>query len=176
MDNILDNFSRDANIWKLEPQLLAVKEFANLYDQDKSKDKTRSSKIMWGLVFLIHPDSVFRDLDERDREELVAKDYIGDKSFDFNTVKEESVKLRELMLTRAKRSLDAWETKLRERDKFIENTPYNIETADHLDKILKNTADLWKQYKSIREDVLKEGSMTIDKGSKTPSLSDDGRI
>ncbi|MCA9750546.1 MAG: hypothetical protein KC414_15655 [Romboutsia sp.] len=176
MDNLLDNFGLNKNFWVTYPQFLAIEKFREFHFDDKSKQKSYSSKIMWGIAFVVHPASVFSNLDEDDKRALIAHDYIEEDNFDWNKVKDIEEEFEYVVLSKAKKSLNDWEKKLRERDLFISNTKYTAETADLLDKILKNTADLWKQYKNIREDVLAEGNTAVDKGGSTPSLTDEGRI
>lgn len=176
MENILDNFGHQNNFWKYNSQFLAVKVFNDFYKQDKSKNKELSSKVMWGIAFMVHPASVFKQLDEADRQQIIAKDYILNPTFDWDSVKPLMDNFSLLVLTKSRKSLDAWERKLRERDEFIESTKYSLETFESLDKILKATHDMWKQYRAIRDQVLAEGDTVIDKGGGKPSLSDEGKI
>jgi len=176
MDNLLDNFGHRNNFWKYNPQFLAVKEFDDFYKKDKSKSKELSSRIMWAIAFFVHPASVFKNLDEADKQHLIAKDYILDEKFNWDSVSGLVDTFSLLVLTKSRKSLDAWERKLRERDYFIESTAYSLDTFEDLDKAMKATHDMWKQYRAIRDQVLAEGDTVIDKGGSKPSLSDEGKI
>lgn len=176
MDSILENFGPKNNFWKYNPQFLSVPLYVKLHKEDKSEGKQLSSNIMWAIAFFVHPASIFKNLDLVERQMLIAGDYIKNKNFNWQSVEQEVETFSLLVLTRPRRSLDLWENKIRERDAFINETPYSLETADSLDKIMKNSADIWKQYKAIRDDVLAEGETVIDKGGSKPSLSDEGRI
>lgn len=176
MESILENFDINKNFWSYNPQFKAIKQFKELYDKDKSEEKSYSSKVMWSIALLVHPRSIFYNLDEDDKKELIYGDYIKDNRFTWKKYENLITLFTELVLTRAKRSLSVWENKLRERDKLIEEEKYTIDNAEELDKILKNTYSLWSQYKQIQSDVMKEGEVIISKGGGEPSLSDKGII
>ena len=49
----------DQNFWEVNSDYLLISEFKNLYDSDKSKNKTNSSKILWAIYFAYNPE--YRD-------------------------------------------------------------------------------------------------------------------
>lgn len=54
--NIDKNFSEKQNFWDLNPHIIYVAPFADLYTRDKSKNKEQSSKDMWCILWLTDPD------------------------------------------------------------------------------------------------------------------------
>jgi hypothetical protein len=175
MERLLDNFSLQNNFWKFNPQFLSIREFRELYNEDK-KDKKASSNLMWGIALLEHPGSILKELSEIDRLELVATDYLHLPEFDWGSVSKLRGIFSSLVTSKQLKSLIMWERKLEERDQFISETPYNMNTADSLDKIMANTERLYKHFKSIKADLMKDGSESVEKGGSLPSLSDTGEI
>ena len=50
------NKNQTGNFWELNPHMIYVDPFSNLYTLDKSKDKEQSSKDMWCVLWLTDPD------------------------------------------------------------------------------------------------------------------------
>ena len=44
------------NMWDENPHLIYLNPFSQLYNRDKSKSKTDSSKEIWCITWLVHPD------------------------------------------------------------------------------------------------------------------------
>lgn len=76
----------------------------------------------------------------------------------------------DMVLTKPQRYLAEWELKWEERQAFIAQQPYTLDTADALDKALVNTEKIWKVYMNCRKDVEQEASQTAQGGVKESSL------
>lgn len=50
------NKNSSGNFWELNPHMIYVEPFATLYSNDKSKNKDKSSKDMWCVLWLTDPD------------------------------------------------------------------------------------------------------------------------
>ncbi len=48
--------SQSGNFWELNPHVIYVEPFRDLYDEDKSKNKEQSSKDMWCILWMTDPD------------------------------------------------------------------------------------------------------------------------
>jgi len=175
---LLNSFDIDANIWEIEPQLKIPKIFADLYNADKTKNKAHSSKIMWAIALLvdISDDNKYRNLREEDRKELIISDYLKDEVFRFEDYKDLIDMYTELHMSKIERELRQQELKLEERAKFINDTKYDLETGDKLDKFLINTGKLYEQIKSLRDQIRAERDGGNTKGGMTESASEKGII
>ena len=60
------------------------------------------------------------------------------------------------VLTTAERSLLVQKQKIEERDAFLSNTPYSVDTCDFLEKILVNTKKVQDAYADALRRVLNE--------------------
>lgn len=136
----------------------------------KKKD---SSKIMWSIALLVSDKSPYKELLEKDRKDLIEKDYFKVKWEDY---KEEIKLFESLNYSKVKRQLNNWQNKLEERDEFMAKTQYDETTFEMLDKMMASTDKMWKQYLSIMEEVNKEDNEGITRGGEEESLSERGII
>jgi hypothetical protein len=176
--SLLNSFDTDANIWEVEPQLKIPKVFAELYKNDKSKGKAHSSKIMWAIALLVDNSEAnkFRNLREDDRKSLISTDFLKDELFDFDEYQEAIDSYIELNMSKLEKELRQQELKLEERAKFINDTPYNIENGDKLDKFLINTGKLYDQIKELKDKIKSDTDGGNTKGGMVESASERGLI
>ena len=143
-----------------------------IYFKEELANKV-SSKVMNGLKLAFHPESDFYNLDLKSKEELIGKDYVGEEFF-FASHGATIDKMLALYMTKPKRMLHNWETKLEERDLFIASKMYDDNTYEMLDKLMKETSKMWDNYFSIQKQVDKEDVRTS--GDIEESASDKGLI
>lgn len=181
---ILDNFKDTNSFWEYNPQYRVL--FRHIYEEDKSKNKEKSSRLMWALFLCYHPKSDFYNLPNK--EEVIAKKFLEDDKFKWNSPKILALKetILESVLTQAEKSLDRWNNTLKKRDDFIHSQEFTLDsfndegrlvkgTADQLDKMLANTNKLYQEYFSILKE-LQEEELARSRGNKVKSLSDSGEI
>lgn len=145
--NILDDFNIEADFWA-DPQMRIL--FKEEYDSGVP------SHTMWGLLLDTHPKSKLADLDPISRRTIIAQDFLADISFKWNEYENTITKMKKVVLTRAERLLKNWETKLEERDYFLDNTPYNEDNFDLLEKAMKETYKMWENYEKVLNRFQKE--------------------
>lgn len=149
----LANYSDGANFWKANPSFLFIKEFKNIHDGDKGKEK--SSSFMWALALMADgtEHNVLRNINTDERISLV------EESTGVTIDKEknkELIELYEKLTTNPfERSLRNFYKKLEERELFILGTPYDLKNAAALDNILSNTKNLHELYQKLVEDIEK---------------------
>lgn len=172
--SLLNSYDHKANFWKINPQLIIPEQLALLYNSDKSKDKENSSLIMWAICFLLDPseDNKYKDFPEEDRKKLLIEDFLKQPKFKFEQYQPILDWYNNAMLSTTERSLIAWRKKLEEREKFIADTKYDLDTAEALDKIMANTDKLFNQLERIEKQYTKETLEAKDKGDSIASASD----
>lgn len=179
-DSLISTFDINANFWKLHPQFKIVEGFSELYEKDHTKNKGDSSSLMWAIAFFLDqsPYNKYKNLQTKDREFIIAKDILKNPKFKFDSPKVQPyVELySKLVLSPAQRALNNWKIKLEERDQFIADTPYTLDTAEQLDKIIANTPKHYDNYYRILDELTKEDSGNKNKGGRVDSLSDSGKI
>ena len=180
------------NFWEVHPSLKAAGPFKEIWKKDRTRGKDRSSKIAWCIALIWDRKSDFYNLEiggKYCKLKLVFGDFFGDKNF-YTKEKELVDDLRDFYIesttTVAQRTLVGIEEKLKERDKFIRNTPYDMGeigdrgayvggTVDTLDKMMANTEKLYSLYDKARKIVDQEMQQSTMGGAEQ-SLSDSGEI
>lgn len=166
----------DLDFFELYPNYKLGMEFKKFYTRDRTKNKQRSSKIMWFVVLTRDPSSIFYNLPQEEKDQVVGEDYMGDKDF-YKKNKEELdliiADYERLTLTPAKQHLLSWDKKIQERTEFINNTKYTLDNFDSLDKMASNTAKIFETLEKIKEDLSKEEADGTIKGGGAASLNDD---
>ena len=155
------------NFWEENPHTIYV--FQEFYDQDKSKNKHKSSQILWAITLLVHPNSDFFQLSEPDRIRFIKEDYLKDLDFDFQEYRDLIEIFKKHCITREQRFLVNLAQKVDERDNFIASIPYTEQHIDLLEKLLKNSKDIMIQYNSIKSLVQEQEQTTF--GSIVESAS-----
>lgn len=176
--SLLTNFELTANFWTLNPQLKIPKVFAELYKKDKSKDHSNSSQIMWAVAMLVDTseDNKFRHLNEEDKKSLIKTDYLSNELFDFTVYQEVIVQYTKLHMSKLEQELIKQENKLDERAMFIDETSYDLDTADKLDKLLLNTGKLYDQIKDLKDKIRAEQDSGTIRGGRIESATEKGLI
>lgn len=166
------------SFWDEFPELKIPSTFNELYTKDKSKDKNKSSRIMWAIHLHSHPESKLYNLP--DKEEVIARDFIKEKNFKWETYSDHLELYRNVVLTPAERALQNWDEIMSLRDKGVKEFYIEaIEAKDadivlKLDKALAATPKMFDDYKRIKESY--EEEKTRKKGTKIASLSDADEI
>ena len=168
----------DQNFWEVNSDYLLISEFKKLYDSDKTKNKTNSSKILWAIYFAYNPESKFYNIP--DKLNILAKDFIKDSKFKWTSVKQIVDLYKSSVLSDAERALVTWGEIITMRDeslKLLYKQAIEAKDTDELvklDKMISNTPKLFEDYKKIKKDY--EEEKVTKKGKTIVSLSESGDI
>ena len=197
--DVKNDFDIDVSFWELYPTLKAAGPSGELYKKDKTKNKSRSSKIMWCIALCFDRSSKYYKLPEEGSRDdgkvaMIFGDYLGDEKYRESNPDVYS-KLRNFYLatqeSRLERSLREAEEKMEERSRFLMETKYTMGvlcektgkyiggTADLLDKMQSNTDKITTNVEKAIALVVKEQSTAKDgkqKGGAEASLSDQDMI
>lgn len=176
--SVLSNFSVDANFWDLNPLMRVPKLFAEFYNNDTSKKKEESSRIMWAIAMYIDTsdNNPYRNLRDTDRKIIIAEDYLKDAEFVWDNYSEIIKFYQELNSTKLQKDLFLLESKLEERSQFILDTKYTLEDGDKLDKIIANTQKIYDLIKTLKDNIEKGENESATRGGRTESASEQGRL
>lgn len=172
---VIESWNPEANFWDINPQLKVVSKFAKLYNEDKTKSKAQSSKLMWAIAFVADFDSKFRSLSEDERKKLVAEDYLHDPEFDWNIV-DEQIKGWEIFMSPAQKQMMQWERLMNEKDEWLKTLKFDGNTADEIEKRLMSNIKLYEAYDEIKARLSKESDSGVMMGGGMESLSERGEI
>ena len=193
---IVEEFLPNLSFWEVCPQLIAAGSTKKLYDEDTTKKKEKSSKLMWFIALSTDINSKYYNIPITgvdNKYELLGGDILGDKKYYTKFKKEcdELIKFYcKLQDTIAQRALREWDEKMEERSTFIKETPYTIDsfefdestgknikiagTIDILEKLAGNTKKWYDDYGRIQKDLSVSEIDTENLGGGESSLSDQG--
>jgi hypothetical protein len=168
-ESILKNFNLDVNFWQLNPQLVLA--FNNLYNSDNSKNKEKSSKIMWAIAMLYDPseNNQFRNAEFDKKKELIRSVYINDKNFAWENYLVEIETYKDYALSPIEREILVLEESLASRREFL-RTPYTPKTAALLDDMHKKSVDIQKQHIELRKLIKETNIEGKTKGNRQKSF------
>ena len=174
----LINFDIDKSFWVANPTARVVKEFRRVYDDDKTKEKEKSSKLMWCLA--LYSDTTEHNILGRvpqdERLKIIESDYLGEK-LDLEPYQELIKKYKHLFMSRIERSMNNLLLKLDEREDFLKRTPYTIDNARDLDNMVKNTNEIYAFHKKLQDEIDKDkASSGNTKGGRKESASELKRL
>lgn len=184
MQNVLKQFRDDANFWVENPQFLIVPLFKKLYEEGKSKEKAKSSSIMWAIALDIDPvNSIYANLHGDDRKFRIYWEYLIGTSgvYKHNTVRDDDeptkrqivvnfwadhydfvVEMDNLLSDKIVKSVKMWGDKIDERDKFLKDTPYTLTNAKDLDALLTGSTKIYELYSQAWQKYIR----AMDSGSR----------
>jgi len=166
------------NFWKEFPGIIIHELFNDLYTCDKSKDKEKSSKIMWAIYLVMNPESNLYN--DPNKELSVKNNWLKDKTFKWEDYETHKNAYRDLVLSTAEKALQNWNELMIMRDKTLKElytknlVDGDVSNLEKLDKILANTAKLFNDYSKIKKEY--EEEKTTKKGKSISSLSDSDEI
>lgn len=159
------------NFWDMYPEFKKIEEFKYI----QKEYKTKSSDVMWFIAGCFDTDSKFFDLEEDIRTELLSKDYVGDKNF-YEKNKTKLVKAiimyEQIVDTTTKRQRRQLTETMQKRTKFLRSLEYDLDNFEKHDKMVANTAALFKVFEIIEKQLQKEKGVGATKGGHELSLAD----
>jgi len=187
--------SAEQNFWEEFPQFTKLSIFKTLYTKDQSKNKNKTSKVMWYIALGSDLDSMFYNLVGDEKEEtlndmvnLDVANYLEQSKFTLEELTERFLFYTDTKLMAGIRAL---ESKFEERVAFIQSVPYTIEgqrifdpetetyttvskgTAKQLDDMFANTTKIQAEIKKQR-DMLSNSADVASAGGAEMSFAERG--
>lgn len=161
--NLKIDTNPNLNFWELNPHLIYVYPYSKLYEEDKSKTKNESSKTMWCITWMSHPDedvNRYYRLNETDRLNTCLKFH---PSFDMNNeiIKECYDVFPEHCLSTIEKALKGEKEFLIKRGEFLRNAEYNYDTMTALDNAVSKTSKIIEQFDSIYQKFIESKKKTV---------------
>ena len=164
---IINNWELKSDFYSINPQL---KLFYQKYDKEFTSD------MLWGISLMIDFDSKFISLPFEDRLDLVSSELkVSRKILEryVNLIENDYQNTFEAVEMKVLRN---WQKKMRERDDFLGNTPYDLDNVDTLDKMMANTKKLYDDLERVKKDLERVKNVNIGTAGRERSLSDKREI
>jgi len=192
MNSLVKAWNPTENYWSLHPMMTTFLAFKEYYAQDKTKGKVESSRVMWAIAMLLdpHTDNVLRSIERGDRIRIISEDFLEAPDFDWDhTYVVELIKdYKFLALTHLERQVINFQKKLEQRDIFLDQTNYTLDsysesskavvkgTAKELDVMMINTSKLNVEYRGLTASLEAEENAGDMKGGATESAGESGAL
>lgn len=165
-----DYIKNSSKFWEVNPEFMHTEPYRTFYKS--SKEKARTSKVMWAIFLLCDINSPKIRLRKDEREEDIKLYYLEDEKFDFNKYENLVQEYPKVVLTKIQRELKTWQDKIEERNKFIEKQNYNERTFEMLDKMLKESKAIWEAFGKIYKEYQTENIETRARGGREESFTE----
>lgn len=172
---IIDSWDTRINFWEANPQLRIPALYKKLYDEDKSKTKAHSSKLMWAIALYADYTSKYRQLSEKERKIIIATDWIEDPNFDWVKI-QDLIDTWNIFLPVTKKQLMEWERLMNEKTAFLKTLTYDASTAELIEKLLISNSKLYKEFEDISSRLTEDSSNSQMMGGGQESLLESGDI
>jgi len=180
------NFHPDHNFWDINPQMIIMAPFNDLYNLDKGG--TESSNYAWMCFFMCEPDeeqNIFFRIPPEERIIMLKETYFPE----FKEIKEYTecvLAYKELCMTSTERSLLKQKEFIRERDAFLESKEYTLDasmveqgkvftmpgTAKQLEAMHKVTPSIYKMLRELEDMYIKEKASGEVYGGRRETLAE----
>lgn len=144
---------QEGNFFDVYPELAYKLPFRMIKE---SFSKGKASKIAWYIILYCGENSEFRTYPPEIRREQLEQHFIKEEVHELPEVQEAIEMYEEHMMSLARRNFFKWEEKLTERQKFIEDTPYDETTYEMLDKLMSQTEKMWKMFLTLKAEMDKD--------------------
>lgn len=174
-NSLVSNYTEKANFWKLYPAFKIPKIYKDFYTNDKSKAKKNSSDLMWAFTFIFDKsiDNPYKMLQSSDRFEVVSEDILGvEGEFNWEPYKDLLEFTKKVFMTEIERTYYALVEVMEVRRKFLEDTPYTLDTAKTLDSVIKETQNVRKELDELKKTVENQESNGKTKGNIIESFGE----
>jgi hypothetical protein len=165
----------EGNIWNLCPQLKSS--FPDLYRNDKSAGKAKSSSLLWGVFLITDPKSVYNTgipMAWGDKIREVSKHHFGDeKYYDSNKKVIDDLIERWNFLrgtSAMRKQYHAMLKKMDEKAVYLDSLKYDENTAEDIDKMMLNQEKLFKQMKEIETIIKEEDAANVSGGGELTGI------
>ena len=174
---VVNSWDVNNNFWILHPQFLMEEVFVFFYKDDKSKDKTDSSRVMWSVAYVYDNDSQYINWTIKDRIKFADEEILKKKgAFSETKYKKLIDGYNSFQDSAAKRQLKEWERILDEKTDLMKTMKYDLEHWEILEKMLTSNSKLYSELERITMLLDKEGTQDRAKGGSEESLSEKGEL
>ncbi len=171
---VIESWDIQGNFWKCNPQFTTIEPYQTLYKEDK-KNKEDSSKQMWAYALLCDMESKYRQVGYTQRKELIARDYIKDKKFDWNK-HQKFLDGWEIFKTPMEKQLEQWKRFIHEKNELMTTLKLTEDNWETIEKMVLSNGKLQDEYDKIMKRINQEEDAGVVMGGATESLTESGVI
>jgi hypothetical protein len=182
MESFLSNFDIDnpKNFWKLYPSWKTPKVLRDFYNNDKTKDKSKSSLLIWAIVHMFDrsESNPYKDMDSVEKLEVINDDVLNNSSFDWTEYKELIDAVGKLYETEEERNLRVFISYIEARRKFLDKEQGNLtfDTIKQFDETVKRNKENMAELQRLKDLVEQNTDKGRTRGNIEESAMEKGLI
>lgn len=177
---ILRHYNIRADFFEINPQVESISEFVRIRDEKiKITTEATPSQVMWTIALVYDYDSIYFNVEEDERKELIAKDYLNEPRFfitnkrALNPVIEKYIYLQR---DSERRYLDEWNLKMDDVSKSVKKWKTTPDNLDELLGIMKKQKELLLMKEDIEDRIARRADSEDLRGGGKLSLIESGKI
>lgn len=171
---LITDWDIEANFWKINPQFKSIGVFKDLYKKDRSNEKNKSSKTMWAIALYLDYESIYQSLGEKQRKELIAKDFLDDEKLDWKNYST-LIEAYESIIPVAQKQVIQFIKILKQKNEYLNTLNYK-DSGKEIEDLLLSNGKLNDELKRLIEAVKQESGEGAIEGGSEESLSEKGEI
>ena len=176
--NIKKEFSQNQNFWDLNPHMIYVAPFADLYTRDKSKDKEQSSKDMWCIFWLSDPDEEINKYYRLPKDQLLDTCKSFNPNFDPTDPDIEDCLNRYpyLCLSADELAYKQQKDQLIEISRFLATQEISFDNIETLIKLKSQLPKIYQDFDKVEKNFVKVKQQSRVHGGRTLNQREKGNI
>ena len=176
--NITKTMNGDENFWELNPHMIYVPPFADLYTRDKSKNKDESSKHMWCIVWMVDPDEEINKYYRIPKEERLTICQSYNKLFDPTDLDIEDCmnQYPYLCMSADELAYKQQKDQLIEISQFLSTQEIAMDTIADIIKLKSLLPKIFQDFEKIEKTFIKTKASTRVFGQRSLNMREDGRL
>lgn len=149
--NINKSLSGNENFWHLNSHMIYVEPFSDLYNQDKSKNKEESSKVMWCITWMEDPDEEVNKYYRIPKDErlLICQKYHKDYDPEHPLIKECLEKYPHLCLDADQLAYKLQKDQLIEISQFLSRQEITLDTVKDIIDLKARMPKIYQDFDKV---------------------------
>lgn len=140
----------------VKPETLTIKVFRDIFNADKSKDKSKAYKDFSYIYHMCDYNSPYSNTVESDRSDRIIDEVIAEKYTPDKLTLEGCKVYKELMETPTSKMLTVIKKKVNESIEFLDNLDINEDNIKMMQTLTKDFTSFMSSYKQLEDLVNKE--------------------
>lgn len=173
------NKSQSGNFWELNPHMIYVNPFSDLYLADKTKSKEQSSKDMWCVLWLTDPDeevNKYYRISDKEERLNICKSFNPLFDEEHPLILEALEKYPFLCLTADELAYKLQKDQLIEISQFLSKQPISLETVGEIIKLKSQMPKIYQDFEKIEKMFQKNKSESRVWGNRKQTAREKGLI
>lgn len=173
------NKTQTGNFWELNPHMIYVEPFFSMYNADKTKDKSKSSKDMWCIIWMVDPDedvNRYYRITDPDERLSICKNFNPDFDENHPLILDALEKYPFLCMDAVERSYKLDKDQLIQISTFLSKQPITLENAKEIIDLKAKLPKIYQDFDKLDKMFQKNKSEQRVLGGRKQTARERGLI